>query len=192
MRYGTILNRISDIILHNGYANQLATEHLSGYEIIKYYIERSEKYKLGLCPSGSPLLSYSIPRMVFDGIAYQQYMEWHSYEEKNYYYFRYHYASILDLSYLFMMSDNQELGDVDLLIVSSLFQKIESIVREELEDDYYLENDEGHIEDKELKYLFERLHFLGRSIYVSWINDNSPRFRFAKKLINDQFNPFGI
>lgn len=167
MRYGTILNRISDIILHNGYANQQATEHLSGYEIIKYYIERSEKYKLGLCPSGSPLLSYSIPRMVFDGIAYQQYMEWHSYEEKNYYYFRYHYASILDLSYLFMMSDNQELGDVDLLIVSSLFQKIESIVREELEDDYYLENNDGHIKDQELKYLFERLHFLGRSIYVS-------------------------
>lgn len=111
MKYSTLLSRISDTILHNGYANQQTTDHLSGYEIVKYFIERSEKYNLGLCSSGSPLLSYSISRMVFDGIAYQQYMGWHSYtyEEKNYYFFRYHYASILDLSYLSMMSDNQEL-----------------------------------------------------------------------------------
>ena len=190
MRYDTLLNHISEIILHNGYANQQNTEHLSGYQIVKYYIERSEKYKLGLCPSGNLLLSYSIPRMVFDGIAYQQYMGWNTHEEKNYYFFRYHYASILDLSYAFMMSNNQELGDIDLLIVASLFQKIESIVKDELKDDYYLENDCSCIDDNELKNLFERLHFLGRSIYLSWANDNSPRFRFAKKLINDQFNPF--
>lgn len=129
MKYGLLLDRISDIILHNGYANQQATEHLSGYEIVKYFIERSKKYNLGLCPSGAPLLSYAIPRMIFDGIAYQQYLGWHSCEEKNYYFFRYHYASILDLSYSFMMSDNLELEDVDLLIVASLFLKIESIVK---------------------------------------------------------------
>lgn len=168
--------------MNNGYANQQATERLSGHEIVKYFIERSEKYNIGLCPGSSPLLSYAIPRIVFDGIAYQQYLEWKTFQEKNYYYFRYHYASILDMSYLFMMSDNPELGEFDMIIVSSLFRKIETIVKEELEEDYYLENNCNHINDYELKYLFEKLHFLGRSIYISWINENCPRFRLVRKL----------
>lgn len=188
--YDTLIKHISDTILHDGYANQQATGYLSGHEIVKYFVERSEKYKLGLSPSGNPLLSYLIPRIVFDGIAYQQYMGRNT-QGGNYYFFRRNYASTLDFLYLYMMSENQELGEVDLFIVSSLFHKIESIVNEELEHDFHLEKNCGYMEDNELKYLFERLHFLGRCIYVSWINHNSPRFRLIKNLIDEKMYPSG-
>lgn len=189
--YKNIINRISILITESGYAPIITYQNaLSGSEIVKYFIERAEKYKLGLCPEGTPLLSHTIPRLVFDGIAFQQYLEWDMNSEKNYYYFRYNYAQILDLLYLFMMGENQELGDIDIMIVSTLFHKLDKIVTEEISNDFYLENNNGYFEDENIKTLFAKLHVLGRSIFLCWKSQNSPRFRMANKLIDEQFNPF--
>ena len=189
--YKDIINRITILITESGYAPVISYQNaLSGYEIVKYFIERAEKYKLGLCPEGTPLLSHAIPRIVFDGIAFQQYLEWDMNSERNYYYFRYNYAQILDLLYLFMMGENQELGDIDIMIVSTLFHKIDKIVTEEISNDFYLENNNGYLEDENIKTLFAKLHILGRSIFLCWKSQNRPRFRMANKLIDEQFNPF--
>ena len=188
--YNTMIQRITTLITESGYAPIISRHNnLSGYEIVKYFIEYSEKYKLGLSPEVAPLLSYAIPRIIYDGIAFQQYMGWEMDHDKNYYYFRYYYAQIIDLSYIFMMGENQELGDVDVMVVSTLFHKIIKIVNEEILDDFYLEKDCGCLNDENFRALFAHLHLLGRSIFSCWQLQNSPRFRVVKKLINDQFNP---
>lgn len=196
----TVVNRITNLVTQTGYAPKLYYDgKLSGYQIVKYYIERSEKYNLGLAPSGTPDLSYALSRMVYDGIAYQQYLEWNDTgmiwnipKEKNYYYFRYHFAATLDISYMLMMSDSTFL-DVDVAVVSTLFSKIKSLIAKELKVDISLERNKGCLQNQELKFAFEELHVLGRSIYICWTKKMSPRFRLINKLISaSNFNPWGI
>jgi hypothetical protein len=182
-----LVEKIEDIVIKEGYAPILDYSiSLSGYEIYKYYIEKAEKYKLGF--SDSPLLSYAIPRMIYDGIAYRQYMYWDIQGDKNYYYFRRNYAKTLDIAYAAMSLE--ELGCLDYLIVHDFFERIATLCNNHLKDDYYIHEGEDNIED--LQYVFEKMHFLGRSIYSCWKEGNCPRFRFVKRIIDDSFNPYGI
>ena len=130
-----LVEKIEDIVIKDGYAPILDYSiSLSGYEIYKYYIEKAEKYKLGF--SDSPLLSYAIPRMIYDGIAYRQYMYWDIQGDKNYYYFRRNYAKTLDIAYAAMSLE--ELGCLDYLIVHDFFDRIATLCNNHLKDDYYI------------------------------------------------------
>lgn len=200
MKYLKMIDKITHVVMQTGYATEQPNEKLSGYEIMKYFIEKTEKYKFGMCPSSVLSLSKAIPRLIYDGIAYQQYMGWKTYreiwgygrfEEKNYYYFRYNHAFGVDMAYNVMMNPESEFRGDDEIIVYSLFQKIEKIVQCEIVEDISLETNCGIIEDNNLKYLFERLHVLGRSIFLSWKENECPRFRLVKSIICDTFfNPF--
>lgn len=187
----SLVKIIEDIVIKEGYAPNLDYSiSLSGYEIYKYYIEKAEKYKLGF--SGSPLLSYAIPRMIYDGIAYRQYMDWDVVGDKNYYYFRRNYAKTLDMAYAMMSSE--ELGSLDCLIVHDFFERIATLCKNHLEEDYYINDEDNICEDNitDLQYVFEKMHILGHSIYSCWKENKCPRFRFVKRITDDSFNPFGI
>jgi len=184
----SLVKKIEDIIIKEGYAPNLDFSiSLSGYEIYKYYIEKAQKYKLGF--SDSPLLSYAIPRMIYDGIAYRQYMDWDIKGEKNYYYFRYYCAQTLDMAYAMMSLE--ELGSLDNLIVHDFFVRISALCKSHLENDYYINEEYSYQDDSsDLQYVFERMHILGHSIYSCWKDGKCPRFRFVNRIIDDSFNPF--
>ena len=186
----TLVKNIEEIVINEGYAPELDySVKLSGYEIYKYYIEKAEKYKLGF--SDSPLLSYAIPRMIYDGMAYRQYLDWDIQGEKNYYYFRRKYAATLEIAYV--MISSEELGNLDRLIVNEFFVRIKSLCENFLEEDYYINNDFGYHDDiADLRFVFERMHILGYSIFSCWKENKSPRFRFVKNILDDSFNPYGL
>lgn len=185
-----ITNEIVTIVTKEGYAPQLDYSiKLSGYDIYKYNFIVADKYKLGVIrPQG--LLSI-IPKIIYDGIAYKQYMVWEQDETKNYYFFRRKYARVLDYTYATMSIE--AIGKIDKLIVYEFFNRITSRCCSMVEDDSGLKGNFNIQEDSQaLVILLKKMHVLGNSIFSCWREGKSPRFRFVETIIDPSFRPHSI
>lgn len=180
-----IILELKDLLIKEGYISKdLSVEALSGKYIYTYYFERAEKYKLGLNPQNDPNLDSFAPIIIYDGMAYEEYLSWpipDFIEEKNYYFFRRRCAKTLDISSCIAIEGKLSVGYNEFCIFK-MFKLINEFLNNKIPYGSISETEPNLV----YSYLYW-LHIIGRLIVKSWKEEKSIRLSECDQILDRQF-----